>query len=180
MDVFVVHIEAGSLRLKGRKGLHENLFSPRMIPCSLLLYNKLARTATPLITNRHGSTLDPSIITGARSDHSIPQKQIFGLQDVIRNRHFNGNNSSEDFTLFPEACVQSSRDRDCTAACTDPVQIFSSLDTLHNCIIWPTIVAGNPLSQDAAKLVGSLSYEQGDQGSFSCLRNIYDNTEMFT
>ena len=41
--------------------------------------------------------------------------------------------------LFHNACLQDNGTQDCTASCQDLSQIFGSLDTLHNCMVYPTV-----------------------------------------
>ena len=41
--------------------------------------------------------------------------------------------------LFETGCILDDKSQNCTAACLDPTQIFGSLDTLHNCMVYPTV-----------------------------------------
>ena len=41
--------------------------------------------------------------------------------------------------LFQDGCSQDDGSRDCTASCQDENKVFGSLDTLHNCMVYPTV-----------------------------------------
>lgn len=41
--------------------------------------------------------------------------------------------------LFLDGCLQDNGTQDCTASCQDPEKVFGSLDTLHNCMVYPTV-----------------------------------------
>ena len=41
--------------------------------------------------------------------------------------------------LFETGCTQEDGSQNCTKACLDYNQIFGSLDTLHNCMVYPTV-----------------------------------------
>ena len=41
--------------------------------------------------------------------------------------------------LFRDGCLQEDGSRNCTASCQDQNKIFDSLDTLHNCMVYPTV-----------------------------------------
>ena len=41
--------------------------------------------------------------------------------------------------LFEKACTQGDGSQNCTTTCTDSDQIFGRLDTLHNCMVYPTV-----------------------------------------
>ena len=41
--------------------------------------------------------------------------------------------------LFHSGCLQPDGTQNCTASCQDPNDIFGSLDTLHNCMVYPTV-----------------------------------------
>ena len=41
--------------------------------------------------------------------------------------------------LFQEGCSQDDGSQNCTASCQDENKVFGSLDTLHNCMVYPTV-----------------------------------------
>ena len=41
--------------------------------------------------------------------------------------------------LFYSGCLQPDGTQNCTASCQDPNAVFGSLDTLHNCMVYPTV-----------------------------------------
>ena len=41
--------------------------------------------------------------------------------------------------LFQDACSQDDGSQNCTASCEDQNKVFGSLDTLHNCMVYPTV-----------------------------------------
>ena len=41
--------------------------------------------------------------------------------------------------LFQDGCSQDDGSRNCTASCQDENKVFGSLDTLHNCMVYPTV-----------------------------------------
>ena len=41
--------------------------------------------------------------------------------------------------LFKTGCTQEDGNQNCTAACLDYNQIFGGLETLHNCMVYPTV-----------------------------------------
>lgn len=41
--------------------------------------------------------------------------------------------------LFQDGCLQEDGSQNCTASCLDENKIFGSLDTLHNCMVYPTV-----------------------------------------
>ena len=64
--------------------------------------------------------------------------------------------------LFHTGC-QYNGVQNCTAACQEPESAFSTLDTLHNCMMYPIIAdqyAKNNLSQDITQLAQSLGIEK--------------------
>ena len=91
--------------------------------------------------------------------------RTFGLQDAFNGTYGSPNGN---LTLFPKACIQSDGTSNCTAACLNPT-MFSNLETLHNCALFPTIsvhLANNNLSVDARRLAEELNIEpSGDDSS---------------
>ena len=64
--------------------------------------------------------------------------------------------------LFHTGC-QYNGVQNCTAACQEPESAFSTLDTLHNCMMYPIIAdqyAKNNLSSDITQLAQSLGIEK--------------------
>ena len=47
--------------------------------------------------------------------------------------------SSTSLYLFQDGCLQDDGSQDCTASCQDRYKVFGSLDTLHNCMAYPTV-----------------------------------------
>ena len=41
--------------------------------------------------------------------------------------------------FFQDGCLQEDGSQNCTASCQDENKIFGSLDTLHNCMVYPTV-----------------------------------------
>ena len=41
--------------------------------------------------------------------------------------------------LFQNGCLQPNGSQNCTASCQDSNVVFGSLDTLHNCMVYPTV-----------------------------------------
>lgn len=57
--------------------------------------------------------------------------------------------------LFHSGCVQDDGTQNCTASCQDENAVFGSLDTLHNCMVYPTVAvqyAASNLSEAEARL----------------------------
>ena len=105
-----------------------------------------------------------SNITLSSTNNSIPTP-LFGLQDVLVKTNFDSiTTDAPHRSLFPFACGQGNGPRNCTAACSDNGTMFSSLDTLHNCVVWPSIVvesAKDGLSPSSIPLVSSLGFGNG-------------------
>ena len=54
--------------------------------------------------------------------------------------------------LFQNGCLQPDGSQNCTASCQDSNAVFGSLDTLHNCMVYPTVAdlyARNNLSNNS-------------------------------
>ena len=96
---------------------------------------------------------------------SIP---IFGLQDALNiGYHPPGKNFGYP-SLFPDACEQDDNKQNCTTSCLDKKLMFASLETLHNCVVWPLIYAEDEkdgLLPIAAGLARSLGLEKGSEKS---------------
>ena len=94
----------------------------------------------------------------------------YSLQDALSP---NGADSTQYYTngyiytippyLFDTGCLYHGV-QNCTAACQDAGSAFSTLETLHNCIMYPLIAdqyAKNNLSSDIVQLAKSLGIEKG-------------------
>ena len=63
----------------------------------------------------------------------------FSFQDALNSF---GSYSSGYYStpfLFQDGCSQDDGSQNCTASCEDENKIFGSLDTLHNCMVYPTV-----------------------------------------
>ena len=64
----------------------------------------------------------------------------FSFQDALNPSAGDAPNGySNPPFLFHNGCLQNNGTQDCTASCQDPTLLFSSLDTLHNCMVYPTV-----------------------------------------
>ncbi len=63
---------------------------------------------------------------------------IYSLQNALDSTYTSENDT---VTLFPNACLQNDGTPNCTAACQHNAQMFSSLETLHNCAVFQEISA---------------------------------------
>ena len=64
----------------------------------------------------------------------------FSFQDALNpSGGDTANGYSNTPFLFHNGCTQDSGIQNCTASCQDQNQVFGSLDTLHNCMVYPTI-----------------------------------------
>ncbi|CAD6591488.1 MAG: hypothetical protein ASARMPRED_005411 [Alectoria sarmentosa] len=73
--------------------------------------------------------------------------------------------------LIQNGCLQNDGTQNCTASCQDPNDIFGSLDTLHNCMVYPTVAdlyARSNLSN--ASLAQTYGIEKSKMGS-----DLYNN-----
>ena len=103
---------------------------------------------------------------------TLENNTIFGLQDAL-----NGKYDSGAITLFANACLQSDGTQNCTAACLSNTQMFSNLETLHNCALLPNILvhlANNNLSANARRIAEDLKIEAN--GSDSSMPSRISNT----
>ena len=104
-----------------------------------------------------------SAITNATLNITL---NTYSLQDALSPSGFDSI-QAEDYGyitryLFDKSC-QYGGVQNCTAACQDPGSAFSTLDTLHNCMMYPIIAdqyAKNNLSSDIAQLAQSLGIEK--------------------
>ena len=105
-------------------------------------------------------------ITHFRTDNdTLIPIPIFGLQNAMTRTFDFASQSSTNSSLFPDACVQPNGGHNCTASCLDPKQIFASLDTLHNCVEWPSLIVGDEtdkLAPSAADLAKSLGFAKNN------------------
>ena len=68
--------------------------------------------------------------------------------------------------LFGNGCLQEDNSQNCTASCQEVTAVFGSLDTLHNCMVYPTIAdqySRNNLSN--ASIAKSYNIQQSKNGS---------------
>ena len=92
----------------------------------------------------------------------------FGLQDAMDVYYDVPNNRSKPPSLFPNACEQVDKSRNCTSSCLKSQEMFASLDTLHNCVVWPSIYVADEkgaLAPHADDLATSLGLERGSANS---------------
>lgn len=85
--------------------------------------------------------------------------RTLGLQDALSGRSFSTDGA---ITLFVNACEQDDGTRNCTAACQNQTQMFSNLQTLHNCAVFPQVsiaLANSTVSDDARRLAADLRIE---------------------
>ena len=96
--------------------------------------------------------------------------KAFGLQNALDSSYGTSNDKipKEAITLFPDGCIQSDGTSNCTAACLNRIQIFSNLETLHNCALFPKIsvhLANDNVSTDARRLAEELKIEPSSNDS---------------
>ena len=60
----------------------------------------------------------------------------FSFQDALS---LSGPGWPNSTFLFTTGCSQPDETQNCTASCLDKNNIFGSLDTLHNCMVYPTV-----------------------------------------
>lgn len=105
-----------------------------------------------------------SSLTYLSTTASLPDP-LFGLQDAMNVKF----ETSDKYTsLFPDACKQPGNSHNCTTSCLSNRQMFASLDTLHNCVVWPSIYVEDEETQLVPYAVGlakSLGLEKGDKKS---------------
>lgn len=112
-------------------------------------------------------TFQLSNITLSTTNDTIPSP-FFGLQDAMNIRYDIPGQNFKYTSLFPDACEQDDNTRNCTTACLNNQQMFASLDTLHNCVVWPSIYVADEddrLSPNATGLARSLGLKKGSKGS---------------
>lgn len=112
-------------------------------------------------------TFQLSNISVSSANGSIPSL-LFGLQDALNIRYDTPGKNFKSTSLFPDACGQDDNTRNCTTACSNTQQMFASLDTLHNCVVWPSIYVedeNDGLTPYATGLARSLGLEKGSKES---------------
>ena len=112
-------------------------------------------------------TVQLSNITLSYTQDSIPTP-FFSLGDALSLNFSTGLQHFKFDSLYPNACNQTDGSHNCTAACMDPKQAFASLDTMHNCAVWPFVYAcgiNGTLSPSAATLARSLGLEKDPRRS---------------
>ena len=90
---------------------------------------------------------------------SLPS--TFSLQDALSSNQYPN-------VLFPHGCNQTDGAANCTAACTDQSQAFSTLETLHNCLLYVGIAefyARQNLSSNDTELADKFVIQKGDISS---------------
>ena len=63
----------------------------------------------------------------------------FSFQDALNPFGVYTSGYSSTPFLFQDGCSQDDGSQNCTASCQDENKAFASLDTLHNCIVYPTV-----------------------------------------
>ena len=63
----------------------------------------------------------------------------FSFQDALSPFGFYTSGAYSTPFLFLDGCSQDDGSQNCTASCEDPNKVFGSLDTLHNCMVYPTV-----------------------------------------
>ena len=111
-------------------------------------------------------------ITLENETTTLSQKTtVLSLHDAFKSTYTSKNDT---VTLFPKACLQLDGTQNCTAACQNRTQMFSSLKTLHNCAVFPEIsinLANNNLTTNARVLAEELGIKSSYDDS-SVLSNI--------
>ena len=117
------------------------------------------------VLNITNSTLNASVNT-------------YSLQDALSPNSYDAAQSINGYVtpyLFHTGCKVVDDIQNCTAACQDPGSAFSSLDTLHNCMMYPVIAdqysKGN-LSAEIVQLADRLGIEKEQWPSSSISLNI--------
>ena len=93
------------------------------------------------------------------------QTKAIGLQDALNGLYGSTNGT---ITVFTDACMQRDGTPNCTAACLDTTQMFSNLETLHNCAVFPNIsvhLANNALTPAARRLAEDLNIRPSSDDS---------------
>lgn len=119
-------------------------------------------------SSRMAPTFQLSNITLSSTNDSIPTRPFFGLQDALNIKYDTPDKDFQFPSVFPDACEQDDDKRNCTTSCLDNKQMFASLDTLHNCVVWPFIYVEDEkdeLLPFAADLAKSLGLEKGTEDS---------------
>ena len=110
--------------------------------------------------------LDVATVDVSRNIITLENKTTtLGLQSAL-NSQYPSNNGT--ITLFQQACNQNDGTLNCTAACQNNTQMFSSLETLHNCVVFPEIsvrLANNSLTANARRLAEELNIQPSDNHS---------------
>ena len=85
------------------------------------------------------SSVTNSTLNISRSTYSFQDAlSLFGLNAY---GSFGSDLYSGPPYLFQNGCLQPDGTKNCTASCQDKSVAFSSLDTLHNCMVYPTVAA---------------------------------------
>lgn len=126
----------------------------------------MAPTSSQLATITYSQTTGPT------------PTPIFGLGDVLNLRF---NSPTGDPSLFADACAQCDNTHNCTTSCTMPDQLFASLDTLHNCVVWPQVYdesINEQLSTAAFTLAKSLGVTQQGGGDLALPSRVSNRIQL--
>ena len=64
---------------------------------------------------------------------------VFSFQDALSLTPRTSDYNSITPYLFHSGCSQDDGTQNCTASCQNSSKVFASLDTLHNCMVYPTV-----------------------------------------
>lgn len=70
--------------------------------------------------------------------------------------------------IFVNGCTQPDGSQNCTATCTDESTVFGSLESIHNCLVYPTLadqLAATSLPVNVSEFLAGLSYVSSPKGS---------------
>ena len=104
----------------------------------------------------HGSTMnyvwqiadplqrEPPVLPALKAPESVFDNVLGGLFHVVDRANTTGTSALIEWSrLNDNGCVTPSGTRDCSAACGDPSILFSSLDTLGNCVMFSAAALGS-------------------------------------
>ena len=109
--------------------------------------------------------LDVTSINADNFTASKNQTKPFGFQDTFNSKYGSTNGA---ISLFPHGCLQNDGTPNCTAACLNNTQMFSDLETLHNCALFPKIsvsLADDSLTPEARRLAADLKIAPSNNDS---------------
>ena len=117
---------------------------------------------------------DVSAITNSTLNITL---NTYSLQDALSPNSWHSTQDTDGYVLpylFKTGCWVDNV-QNCTAACQEPASAFSTLDTLHNCMMYPVIAdqySKDNLSTEITQLAQSLGIEKAQWPSSSVSRNI--------